>query len=361
MGRAIRRSSLFHSVSLSSTQQVVAHANDHYFESVLSVDGIFEEIEQEAALFQKTTYQPADNIAASVNNGYGSPKSRAAVDRAMATGVPQKTRGQTKWSVRTWSKWAVHRNNNLLPSETQFNCSIEVLSVNELAFWLSRYVLEVRREDGKCYPPNSLYQLCCGLLRHLNDCGRPEVNMFQQAEFQKVLDAEMKRLNSTGMYIAKKQAQPISVEMEDRLWELQLLGSSSPSVMLNTLVYMVGLYFSLRSGSEHRRLRFSPSQIEPLSKPKDIWFSKTPCGHNTLQNVVPGLMKKAGFKGYFTNHSLRATRLFNAGIDEQLIMSRTGHSSTEGVRAYKRSTMQLCELTSDVLNQLPSTMKNVYS
>ena len=38
-------------------------------------------------------------------------------------------------------------------------------------------------------------------------------------------------------------------------------------------------------------------------------------------------------------------------------MSRTGHSSTEGVRAYKRSTMQLSELTSDVLNQLPSTVK----
>ena len=113
--------------------------------------------------------------------------------------------------------------------------------------------MEVRREDGKCYPPNSLYQLCCGLLRHWNDCGRSEVNMFQQAEFRKCLDAEMKRLNSTGTFIAKKQAQPIFVEMEDRLWELQLFGSSSPSVLLNTLVYMVGLYFSLRSGSEHRR------------------------------------------------------------------------------------------------------------
>ena len=40
--------------------------------------------------------------------------------------------------------------------------------------------MEVRR-DWKCYPLNSLYQLCCGL-RHLNDCGRPEVNMLQQAE-----------------------------------------------------------------------------------------------------------------------------------------------------------------------------------
>ena len=41
-----------------------------------------------------------------------------------------------------------------IPGEAHFNCSIEVLSVQELALWLSRFV-EVRREDGKCYPPNS--------------------------------------------------------------------------------------------------------------------------------------------------------------------------------------------------------------
>ena len=80
--------------------------------------------------------------------------------------------------------------------------------------------------------------------------------------------------NSTGMFIAKKQAQPLSVDMEDRLWELQLLGSSSPSVLLNTLVYMVGLYFSLRSGSEHRRLRFSPSQIELVEEPGSRYYLK---------------------------------------------------------------------------------------
>ena len=118
---------------------------------------------------------------------------------------------------------------------------------------------------------------------------------------------------------------------------------------------MVGLYFALRSGSEHRRLYYSPPQIQliekpiselsrghfknqssrlmskskkpkevvhyantsnpkrcfvhifktyvsrcpvdrpanafylqPLSKTKgNIWYSKTPCGHNTLQRVDP--------------------------------------------------------------------------
>ena len=89
--------------------------------------------------------------------------------------------------------------------------------------------------------------------------------------------------------------------------------------------------------------------LQPLQKPKgDVWFSKVPCGHNTSQKIVPELMKAAGISGYFTNHSLRAsaaTRLFEGGVDEQLIMSRTGHSSREGVRAYKRTTTKLSEGT----------------
>ena len=65
-------------------------------------------------------------------------------------------------------------------------------------------------------------------------------------------------------------------------------------------------------------------------------------------------MNDASIPGNFTNHSLRSTtttRLFNAQIDEQLIMSRTGHSSTVGVRSYKCTSDQLLECTSKVLNR----------
>ena len=76
-------------------------------------------------------------------------------------------------------------------------------------------------------------------------------------------------------------------------------------------------------------------------------------GHNTLGKMVGEMMREAGFEGHYTNHSLRvtsATRLFDAEVDEQLIMTRTGLSSTDGVRAYKRTSDKLRQLTSDVLN-----------
>ena len=85
--------------------------------------------------------------------------------------------------------------------------------------------------------------------------------------FRTTLDSEMKCLSSTDQYIHKRQAELITVEDESLLWELGLLGTTSPTVLLHTLVYMVGLYFALRSGSEHRRLRYTPAQIQLIEKP----------------------------------------------------------------------------------------------
>ena len=72
-----------------------------------------------------------------------------------------------------------------------------------------------------------------------------------------------------------------------------------------------------------------------------------------MQKTVARLCTGAFLSGYYTNHSLRATsatRLFEAGIDKQLIMQRTGHSTTTAVRSYKCTGEKLRAVTSDVLN-----------
>ena len=75
--------------------------------------------------------------------------------------------------------------------------------------------------------------------------------------------------------------------------------------------------------------------MKPLSTPHpDQWYSKSPLGHNTLSHVVAQLCCLAGIKGHKTNHSLRATtatRLYQQGVDEQLIMENTGNRSVQGV------------------------------
>ena len=81
--------------------------------------------------------------------------------------------------------------------------------------------------------------------------------------------------------------------------------------------------------------------LRALENPNgNVWYGNQPAGRETLGNVVSNLMKEAKMDGFYTNHSLRATlatRLYEAGVDEQLIQESTGHRSVEGVRNYKRS------------------------
>ncbi len=75
------------------------------------------------------------------------------------------------------------------------------------------------------------------------------------ADFKKSLDAE-------GLGSKKRQAEPLSLDEEEILWEKGLLGDKDPHTLLDTMVFCNGLYFALRSGREHRQLRLRPCQIE---------------------------------------------------------------------------------------------------
>ena len=57
------------------------------------------------------------------------------------------------------------------------------MSKEAINFWLSKFVVEVRRTDGDLYPPNSIYQICCGLGRSFRLNNRSDVHIFNGSEF----------------------------------------------------------------------------------------------------------------------------------------------------------------------------------
>ena len=100
--------------------------------------------------------------------------------------------------------------------------------------------------------------------------------------------------------------------------------------------------------------------MRALAKPKgEIWYYKKAVGRETLGNVVKKIMKKTGFEGHYTNHSLRrssASRLYDAGMPEQVIQETTGHRSSDGVKAYKCTSSSLKRKASEILQgNLPKT------
>ena len=74
--------------------------------------------------------------------------------------------------------------------------------------------------------------------------------------------------------------------------------------------------------------------------------------------TISRLCKTAGIEGFRTNHSLRATAATRLGVDEQLVMERTGHRSLEGVRSYKRTSDLQHEALSDILNCKVARVEN---
>ena len=72
----------------------------------------------------------------------------------------------------------------------------------------------------------------------------------------------------------KKKAGVITVEMEEKLWESGILGDHSPQVLVDTVLYLIGLNFALRSGEEHCHLCHFPSQISVVNTEGTIPYIK---------------------------------------------------------------------------------------
>ena len=51
------------------------------------------------------------------------------------------------------------------------------------------------------------------------------------------------------------------------MWNKKDLGDYNPHALLNTVVFIVGLYFALRSSDEYRQLHHPPCQIQLIEKP----------------------------------------------------------------------------------------------
>lgn len=194
---------------------------------------------------------------------FANPKSDKEVNEMHATAIPKKTKEDTEYCMRIWNAWWKQRITEM--QDEQLIIPPDILQMNKemLQHWLTLFVLEVRKQDGTEYPPNTLYHIVCGIMRYLRQ-NAIHVDFFQDpmfADFRQSLDAEMKRLKGSGLG-SQKQVEPLTEENEEKLWQAGVLGAHNLQALLNTMIYINGLYFALHSGYEHCQLRHNLCHIK---------------------------------------------------------------------------------------------------
>ena len=216
--------------------------------------------------------------------------------RAFKTVSDQKMRQlKTKWmKKRTFNKmlWGVRAFNEWRLSKLGVNHSSEkfirdtdlddVVNVEKegLISALCKFIPEVMKvRDGTDYPGKTLYELVVSIQKYLNNNGKPW-KLIEGPEFvevRTVLDNVMKERAIQNLGMVRKQAQFMSLNFENSLWEKGLLGEETPDKLRETVLFLLGMNLLLRAGDEHYDLR-----RDSASKPSQLSFERDEKGTRCL-------------------------------------------------------------------------------
>ena len=104
------------------------------------------------------------------------------VERHRQGFCPRNTKATTNWSVRNFEQWRQARNAAVADESCPSNILLSD-NVSDLDYWLCKYLVETRREDGLRYPPRTLHALLSGIQRYVCTEKRNSVNLFADKEF----------------------------------------------------------------------------------------------------------------------------------------------------------------------------------
>ena len=158
--------------------------------------------------------------------------------------VSANTDKSTKWALANFAAWKKARNENY-PANPVLE---DLLTSNDPAVLnaqLSRFVLETRKSNGEFYPPKTLHQLLCGLLRHMRDInpGCPNFLDKKDSRFKALhgtMDAHFHYLHSSGVGRVVKHARVLTKDDEEKLWKTGVMGTKTSKALQNAVFTRLG-------------------------------------------------------------------------------------------------------------------------
>ena len=171
-----------------------------------------------------------------IHRKFAEPKTDKEVSQARESAIPAKIRQDTTYCMQMWDAWASFRNGRPGTSTSYVPALLQLAKDPlNLQHWLSSFCLEARKKNGSEFSPNSLHHIICGLMRYIHHHGNPSLDLFKEpayTQFRQTLDSEMKRLQGKGLGSSCKQADPLTEQVEEILWQKGYLGDHSPQVLV---------------------------------------------------------------------------------------------------------------------------------
>ena len=155
--------------------------------------------------------------------------------------VPSNTSKATNWALRVFMLWRDERN-----KQSSERCPVNLLTdpaAERVNYWLSRFVVEVRREDGKPYPPALINLILAGLYRFSkSSCPAGTVcpNFMDRKDprfrdLTGAIQVRYRELRTEGVGAVVKHAAIVTPEEENQLWDSKVLGVHSPLALVSAV------------------------------------------------------------------------------------------------------------------------------
>ncbi|XP_067654082.1 uncharacterized protein KIAA1958-like [Haliotis asinina] len=194
---------------------------------------------------------------------FGDPLTSYDLNEKLKLRIPKSTQYKNTWAMEVFQRWQEERrqrpvSENLGLWSVCLRENLLNMDAEKLNMALKYFVFEARKKDGAFYPSTTLYGLFASLASSLKLHGS-SLDIFNDDEFEdsrRALDASMRERSAEGMGPSTvKHTEVITLAEKQQLWEKGVLGDDTPQKLLDTVLYLTGLHFALRGGTEHRSLR----------------------------------------------------------------------------------------------------------
>ena len=186
--------------------------------------------------------------------------------------LKKRSETKVKWAVNCFNEWRQARLGcgeiDEIVLKTDLS-EVETLTKENLEYCMTWFIPEVMKVRGEGeYPGKTLYQMVVAIQKHL-EINKVRWRLIHGSEFQDLktmLDNVMKQRCSENIGTTKKQADLISYEFEEKMWQNGILGEDNPDKLRSTVLFLLGINLALRAVDKHYYLcRDLPEKCSQIS------------------------------------------------------------------------------------------------